>query len=70
MMQKKSGVSVSSKIIVAENIGKAIVSFAKTRKSDLVIMGSHGRTGWDKLILGSIANGVSNRVNCPVLLIK
>ena len=70
LQAKKSGVSFNAKIIDAQNVGKSIVSFAKNRKIDLVIMGSHGRTGWDKLILGSVANGVSNRVHCPVLIIK
>ena len=67
---KKSGISLNSKIIEAQNVGKAIVNYAKSRKIDLVVMGSHGRTGWDKLILGSVANGVSNRIHCPVLIVK
>jgi nucleotide-binding universal stress UspA family protein len=33
-------------------------------------MSSHGRTGLDKVILGSVANGVVQRTRCPVLLIK
>lgn len=69
-MAKKLRVNFNSKIIEAQNIGKTIVNYAKSRKIDLVVMGSHGRTGWDKLILGSIANGVSNRVHCPVLIVK
>jgi nucleotide-binding universal stress UspA family protein len=33
-------------------------------------MGSHGRTGFDNLLLGSVANGVAQRVRCPILIVK
>ena len=49
---------------------KKLVSFAKSKKIDLIIMGTHGRTGLDKLIVGSVASGVSQRVGCPVLLVR
>ena len=67
---KKKGIKITSRIIKTESIVKQIVTFAKTRKIDLVVMGSHGRTGFDKLILGSVANGVAQKINCPVLLVK
>lgn len=67
---KKSNIKFNSKIIYPQNVGKAIVSYAKSSKIDLVVMGSHGKTNWDKLILGSVASGVSNRVHCPVLIVK
>ena len=31
---------------------------------------SHGRTGFDKLLLGSVANGVSQKIKCPILIVK
>jgi len=67
---KKGGVKVNSSIIKTTSIVKQIVSFAKSKKIDLIVMGSHGRTGFDKLILGSVANGVSQKASCPVLLAK
>ena len=67
---KKSKVSFSSTVIDSPQTVKALINYAKNKKFDLVVMGSHGRTGWDKLILGSIANGVANRVHCPVMLVK
>ena len=33
-------------------------------------MGSHGRTGFDKVLLGSVANGVAQRVKCHVMIVK
>ena len=67
---KKAGVKVSSKISESHSIVKTLVSFAKSNKISLIVMGSHGRTGFDKLLLGSVAHGVSQQVRCPVLIIK
>ncbi len=46
------------------------VSFAKSEKFDLIVMGTHGRTGWSKLIIGSVANGIIQTANCPALVVK
>lgn len=47
-----------------------IVFFVKSQKHVLVVIGSHGRTGFDKLLLGSVANGVSQKINCLVMIVK
>ena len=57
-------------VLQTQSIVKSILSSAKTYKIDLIVMGSHGRKGFDKLLLGSVANGVSQKVKCPVLIIK
>ena len=69
-LASKNNVSISSSIITSKSVVNDIVTFAKSRKHDLVVIGSHGRTGLDKLLLGSIANGVSQRIRCPVLIVK
>jgi nucleotide-binding universal stress UspA family protein len=67
---KKQGTSFDFKIFQSRSAVEKIVSFAKTKKIDLIVMGSHGRTGFDNLLLGSVANGVAQRVRCPVLIVK
>ena len=67
---KKDEVKIKSQVIKSKSVVNDIVTFAKSRKFDLIVMGSHGRTGVDKLILGSIANGVTQKASCPVLIIK
>lgn len=67
---KKEGLQLNSYIFVTNSVVKQLVSFAKSNKIDLVIMGSHGRTGWSKMLLGSVANGVSQKIHCPVLIVK
>ena len=67
---KKSKVSISSKIIVVQSIVKSLLSFTTSNRVDLIVIGSHGRTGFDRLLLGSVANGISQKARCPVLIVK
>ena len=67
---KKNHISVRSKILTSESVANDIVTFAKSRKHDLVVIGSHGRTGFDKWLLGSVANGVSQKTKCPILIVR
>ena len=69
-MANKVGVNIKLQILKSTSVVKDITTFAKSRKMDLIVMSSHGRTGLDKVILGSVANGVVQRTRCPVLLIK
>lgn len=66
----KNKVTVKSQIIKSKSVVNDIVTFAKSRKHDLIVIGSHGRTGFDKVLLGSVANGVSQKTSCPVLIVK
>ena len=67
---KKQGIKLAKYVLESNAVVKQIVSFAKSEKFDLIVMGTHGRTGWNKLILGSVANGVSQRVGCHVFLAR
>lgn len=66
----KSHISMKSQILRSVSVVNDITTYAKSRKFDLIVIGSHGRTGIDKLILGSVANGVVQKSSCPVLIIK
>ena len=69
-LANKSNISIKSQILRSVSVVKDITTYAKSHKFDLIVMGSHGRTGMDKLILGSVANGVLQKSSCPVLIIK
>lgn len=56
--------------VVAGSPGATIVAFASDWSADLVIMGSHGRTGLARLLLGSVARSVLNHASCSVLIIR
>lgn len=47
-----------------------ILRFAGRERVDLIVMGSHGRTGLSRLLMGSIAEEVMRRAPCPVLVVK
>jgi nucleotide-binding universal stress UspA family protein len=70
ILAKKANITPKSQILKSTSAVRDIITFAKSRKIDLIVMGSHGRTGLDKLILGSVANGVSQKARCPVLIVK
>lgn len=47
-----------------------IIKYAKREQVDLIIMGTHGRTGLEHMLLGSVAEKVVRKSPCPVLTIK
>ncbi len=69
-ISKKKKVPITTEIFVTDSIVNQILSFTKSNKMDMIVMGSHGRTGIDKLILGSVANGVVQRSKISVLVIR
>ena len=53
-------------------IGRAqdeILSVADDCKADMIILGTHGRTGFDHFISGSVSESVARKAKCPVLII-
>lgn len=49
---------------------REIVSFATDQGCDLIVMGTHGRSGVDRLLLGSVAERVVRTSNVPVLTVR
>ena len=47
-----------------------IVKVAKDKNIDLIVMGTHGRTGISHVMLGSIAEKVMREAPCPVMIVK
>jgi len=47
-----------------------IIAVAQDEKCDLIVMGTHGRSGFGRLLLGSVAEAVLRRAPCPVLTLK
>jgi nucleotide-binding universal stress UspA family protein len=48
----------------------AIVKIAESEGADLIVMGTHGRTGLTRLLMGSVAEAVVRKAPCPVLTVK
>jgi nucleotide-binding universal stress UspA family protein len=48
----------------------AIVDYATQWKADLLVVGSHGRKGLGRLLIGSVAEYVARHVHCSVLIVR
>ncbi len=64
--------SVQTTIVPATGArtAQAILKFAKAQHSSLIVIGTHGRRGVDRLLLGSVAEGVMHHADVPVLLVR
>jgi nucleotide-binding universal stress UspA family protein len=62
------GVNVSKKKLVEGHPAEEIIKEAK--ENDLIVIGSKGKTGLDRLLLGSVAENVARHASCPVMIVK
>ena len=61
--------SVGSTLVEGNPIGE-ILRIAKEAQFDLIVMGTHGRTGIKHVLLGSVAENVVRTASCPVLIVR
>jgi len=62
---------IQPELIVHEGIAPdSILSFAQAHKTDVIVMGTHGRRGYDRLMLGSVTDRVMRTAPCPVLAVS
>jgi nucleotide-binding universal stress UspA family protein len=64
---------VGSRVTTQKAIGEPaaeIVAFARSAGVDLVVVGTHGRTGIEHALMGSVAERVVRRAPCPVLTVR
>lgn len=67
---KALGLTVATQVLEGFSVNGEIVSAAQNLGADLIIMGSHGRTGFKKFILGSVAQKVLGESHIPVLVVR
>ena len=63
------GVPYEHRLVVGDPAGE-IVRVAEEEQADLIVMGTHGRTGLRRLLMGSVAEAVLRRAPCPVFTLK
>jgi nucleotide-binding universal stress UspA family protein len=66
---KKSKIKAES-LLLRGAAHEQIVKAAKSRKADIVVIGTHGRSGLSKLFLGSVAGKVVSLATCPVMTVR
>lgn len=64
-----TSVPVEHRLITGDP-ASAIVRLAKEEGAELIVMGTHGRTGLLRLLMGSVAEVVVRRAPCPVLTLR
>ena len=74
MTAQEAGIKVDTKLVVIESLTQricdAINEEAKRWSADLVVIGTHGRRGFNHLLLGSVAEGVIRLATKPVLIYR
>ena len=73
-LARAAGVDTEVKLLETENIGEriadAIVEEARTWPADIVVVGTHGRSGLKHLLMGSVAEGIVRICPSPIMLIR
>jgi nucleotide-binding universal stress UspA family protein len=67
---EKAGVDFDTVVQTARTPYEGILEAAQKRKCDLILMASHGHRGFDRLMLGSVADKVIQRSKVPVLVYR
>ena len=71
LMEKLRKLKVNAKSLLLRGTAhEQIVRSAKSRRANLIVIGTHGRTGLSKLLMGSVANQVVSTAHCPVLTVR
>jgi nucleotide-binding universal stress UspA family protein len=66
---KQAGVRAKG-FVLDGSAHEQIVRFARSKHADLLVLGTHGRSGLAKLFLGSVAGRVVAAASCPVLTVR
>ncbi|OQW41133.1 MAG: universal stress protein [Proteobacteria bacterium SG_bin4] len=69
---RQAGIEHETKLLVAQGqrVVDVIINEAKNQSADLIIIGTHGRTGFSRILLGSVAEGLARTSHIPILLIR
>ncbi|MDO8250741.1 MAG: universal stress protein [Rhodoferax sp.] len=65
-----AGVSADTSVVEAHAAWRGVVQAAESLQADLIVMGSHGRSGLEKLVLGSVTQAVLSHTRLPVLVVR
>jgi nucleotide-binding universal stress UspA family protein len=69
--KKVSVVRMITEIILdVFSVADALITYAERNNVDLIVIGTKGRTGLKKFVLGSVASGVVSHAKCPVLVVR
>ena len=70
LRQMKKFIQIKTEIISSINTVEGIVDYAQEKNLELIVIGTRGRSGFKKMLLGSVASKVVTYSHCPVLVVK
>lgn len=68
-ISKKFSIPIKTEVFVSSSVSDSLITYANSNKVDLIVMGTRGK-GDNRLMMGSVSIGVSQKATAPVLLIK
>ena len=70
-LAKKQGMKINAHVIMnASSVAEGIIDYASSTNMDLIVIGTKGRTGGHKFLVGGIANKILDHAHCPVLAVR
>ncbi len=67
---KQAGVAAETQVVESHAVWRGILETADSVGADLIVMGSHGRRGLEKLVLGSVAQSVLSHTRVNTLIVR
>jgi nucleotide-binding universal stress UspA family protein len=69
---RQAGMTAEERLLEArgERIANVIIEEARRWPADLIVIGTHGRSGFSRILFGSVAEGVVRTAHIPVLLVR
>ncbi|MBM3897478.1 MAG: universal stress protein [Thaumarchaeota archaeon] len=67
---ERMDVKIDTNVISGYTVANTVVEYAKEGGYDLIVMGTRGRSGLKRVLLGSVAFGVITYANCAVLVVR
>ena len=66
----QAGIAVDTRVVEAHTVWRGILEAAEAVGADLLVMGSHGRRGLEKLVLGSVTQSVLSHTKLTTLVVR
>jgi nucleotide-binding universal stress UspA family protein len=66
----RKNVKARTEMGTANDVGMELVRIAEHEHADMIIIATHGMTGWHKIAFGSVAEKVVKQASCPVLVLR
>lgn len=67
---RRQGYCVNTQILSPGPPAQRILEELRRNRADLIVVGSHGRTGLGRMLLGSVAERLAREAPCPVLIVR